>query len=207
MHFSFRTLVTGLSYVLLCSTTHAQTDHLAAPSSTLIKQDVNEVTLDVVVRDKHRHFVRDLTAGDVQITDDGKPIVLKSFRLTSRDAKATQLRTVTVLLDRSEPQTSRAAYEAIALLVRDLAGSNTYLSAWRIENRLIRISDFTADVPQFQESLRTALLPVKQPAQARTPETVPAALSGVLLEAPAKGARDRGTNTCSRLACESFGAG
>ena len=46
----------------------------------------NEVVLDAVVKDKKGHTVKDLTAADFQIVEDGVPQEVRSFRLISRES-------------------------------------------------------------------------------------------------------------------------
>jgi VWFA-related protein len=56
----------------------------SAPSTgpgPTIRATVNEVALDIVVRDKHGKLVKNISPADVQIYEDGKPQKLLSFRL------------------------------------------------------------------------------------------------------------------------------
>src|SRR5437899_584278 len=46
----------------------------------------NEVVLDAVVKDKKGHAVKDLTAADFQITEDGASQEVRSFRLVMRES-------------------------------------------------------------------------------------------------------------------------
>jgi VWFA-related protein len=57
----------------------------AAPAEAVptIHATVNEVSLDLVVRDKHGKLVKNLKPGDVQIYEDGVLQQLRSFQLTS----------------------------------------------------------------------------------------------------------------------------
>ncbi len=45
----------------------------------------NEVVLDAVVKDKKGRAVKDLTAADFQISEDGVPQEVRSFRLVTRE--------------------------------------------------------------------------------------------------------------------------
>src|SRR5438270_8633141 len=45
----------------------------------------NEVVLDAVVKDKKGHAVKDLAAADFEISEDGVPQEVRSFRLVTRD--------------------------------------------------------------------------------------------------------------------------
>src|SRR6267143_5168614 len=46
----------------------------------------NEVVLDAVVKDKKGHAVKDLTAADFEISEDGVPQDVRSFRLVTRES-------------------------------------------------------------------------------------------------------------------------
>ncbi|HAF22679.1 MAG TPA: hypothetical protein DCK93_07150, partial [Blastocatellia bacterium] len=45
----------------------------------------NEVVLDAVVKDKKGHAVKDLTAADFEVSEDGVPQEVRSFRLVTRE--------------------------------------------------------------------------------------------------------------------------
>jgi VWFA-related protein len=66
---------------LFLSFTGAQ-DRPAAPGPT-IRATVNEVALDLVVRDKHGKLIKTLKPGDVQIYEDGVLQQIRSFRLAA----------------------------------------------------------------------------------------------------------------------------
>src|SRR6266550_156958 len=46
----------------------------------------NEVVLDAVVKDKKGRAIKDLTAADFQISEDGVPQEVRSFRLITRES-------------------------------------------------------------------------------------------------------------------------
>ena len=52
----------------------------------LVRVRSNEVKLDVVVKDKKGHPVKDLTQGDFEIYEDGVPQQIQSFRFVMREA-------------------------------------------------------------------------------------------------------------------------
>src|SRR4051794_37550602 len=45
----------------------------------------NEVVLDAVVKDKKGRAVKDLTAADFEVSEDGVPQEVRSFRLVTRE--------------------------------------------------------------------------------------------------------------------------
>src|SRR5260370_42393842 len=60
-----------------------QTPAPAQSSQTTIRGTSQEVLLDVVVRDKRGRLVKDVSAKDFEITDDGEPQKILSFRLVT----------------------------------------------------------------------------------------------------------------------------
>src|ERR1039458_2428243 len=61
-----------------------------APPGPVIHAKVDEVALDLVVRDKKGRLVKNLTSGDVEIYEDGVRQQLRSFRLVTGDAVPAQ---------------------------------------------------------------------------------------------------------------------
>jgi VWFA-related protein len=61
----------------------AAQDRPATPSSPTIRATVNEVALDLVVRDKRGKLVKNLNAGDVKIYEDGVLQQIRSFSLAA----------------------------------------------------------------------------------------------------------------------------
>src|SRR6185436_9538713 len=53
----------------------------------VIRFRTNEVKLDIVVKDKKGRPVRDLTASDYEVMEDGVPQKIQSFRFVSREAQ------------------------------------------------------------------------------------------------------------------------
>jgi VWFA-related protein len=61
-----------------------------APPEPVIRAKVDEVALDLVVRDKKGRLVKNLTSGDVEIYEDGVRQQIRSFRLVTGDAAPAQ---------------------------------------------------------------------------------------------------------------------
>jgi len=78
---------------LVCSLTIVSLNRALCQTPTDKEQDIekltvgtNEVVLDAVVKDKKGHAVRDLTAADFEISEDGVPQEVRSFRLVTRES-------------------------------------------------------------------------------------------------------------------------
>jgi VWFA-related protein len=67
------------------SSTRSQTTSQQRPDEPVVRIKTNEVSLDIVVRDKKGRPVRDLTPADFEIYEDGVRQQIGSFRLVLRD--------------------------------------------------------------------------------------------------------------------------
>jgi VWFA-related protein len=83
------TIVSGLLWPVLAVASGAQSAPTAETAPT-IRATVNEVVLDLVVRDKHGKIVKNLKPGDVSIYEDGVQQQIRSFRLLEGTAAAAQ---------------------------------------------------------------------------------------------------------------------
>src|SRR5215471_3439468 len=57
-------------------------------SDDVLRVRTNEVRLDIVVKDKKGHAVKDLTQGDFEVQEDGISQKIQSFRFVSREGSA-----------------------------------------------------------------------------------------------------------------------
>ncbi|HEY2961495.1 MAG TPA: VWA domain-containing protein [Pyrinomonadaceae bacterium] len=76
-------LITSLGFApaLVCGQTGSAQDQ-----DEVVRVRSNEVRLDVVVKDKKGHAIRDLKASDFEILEDGVPQKVESFRFVVREA-------------------------------------------------------------------------------------------------------------------------
>jgi VWFA-related protein len=100
----------------------------------VIKSNVNEVIVPVVVRDSQGHLVRNLSRHDFQVFDDGKPRVLTGFMLIENVAGAgaassTNATAPNALPAPDQPQSSGQRF--VVLLFDDLNLNNSELTAVR----------------------------------------------------------------------------
>src|SRR5258706_4088490 len=74
-----------LASVLLCSQQNRDQQNRAAETPQVtVRSTSQEVLLDVVVRDKKGRLVKNLTAKDFELTDDGERQTIRSFRQVKR---------------------------------------------------------------------------------------------------------------------------
>jgi VWFA-related protein len=144
-------------------------------SGTTLHATANEVLLDFVVRDKHRKIVKNLKPGEVQISEDGVPQKILSFRLAegyeaqerqqsqakgAKPAKAPAVRTT------STPQTLRKVnlicivfhnqdnldqtmkkyrLEAVQEFLGNQMQPDTWIGVFSLGSRLTVLHPFTGD--------------------------------------------------------------
>jgi VWFA-related protein len=135
-------------------------------SNTTIRSSVEEVVLDLLVRDSKGKAVKNLTADDVTVLEDGKPQKIKSFRLVAghearqevvaaASAAAGGGKTVSaplpgvnlicLVFQNLTPYNKKYATEAAQEFVKNQMQPNTWLAAFTLNSRLVPLHDFTTD--------------------------------------------------------------
>jgi VWFA-related protein len=140
-----------------------------APAAQIKSVTVEEVVLDIVVRDKKGKPVTDLEPGDLSVSDNGTKQALTSFRLVrgkeavSAQGAATaleplrQLRLVTLAFDALGAADQRKNARTAALdLVKGDQGTNVYYSVVVINTRLLALQQFTNDKEALAKAIDRA---------------------------------------------------
>src|ERR1022692_3432757 len=146
-------------------------------SQSTIRSTSQEVLLDVVVRDKKGRQVKDLTAKDLVITDDGEHQTIRSFRFingidapTEAGATATvpegtpyggmdplrQIRIITLVFGRLGDDGRNNARTAVNDLLKNETGPNLFFAVFSIDQRLSVLQQYTTN----KELVRKAVLKV-----------------------------------------------
>jgi VWFA-related protein len=146
----------------------------AAPSpATTISTSTNEVVLDVVARDKKGRDVKDLKQSDFQVTDNGDPVQIKSFRLVDRGSgvqpaaapsqasmphieAARQLRLVTLVFQGLDENGRKLSRQAAMDLIKGNPEPNVYYSVFTIDQRLSALQPFTNDRDLLKKAIDKA---------------------------------------------------
>jgi VWFA-related protein len=134
-----------------------------------IKTTVDEVLLDMIVRDKKGKPITDLKPDDITVTDNGAKQTLLSFRLVrgSDAVSATgattpldplrQIRLVTLAFEQiSAPDQRKLARSAALDLVKGDQGTNVYYSVVVIDTRLLVLQQFTKDHAALTKAIERA---------------------------------------------------
>ncbi len=142
----------------------------AAPQTT-VKATVEEVVLDMVVRDKKGKPVTDLQQNQVTVVDNGVKQNITSFRLV-RGAEAVsstgattkldplrQVRLVTLAFEALDDPTQRKTARTAAIdLVKGEQGTNVYYSVVVINTRLLVLQAFTKDKTALNAAIEKATM-------------------------------------------------
>jgi len=145
-----------------------QTAPAASPTQPpLITTTVDEVILDVVVRDKKGKPVTDLTAADFTVADAGVRQKLTGFRLV-QGAEAIsegsrtpldplrQIRLVTLVFERLGVEARRVARQAAQDLIKGDQAQNVFYSVVAIDRQLFVLQPFTSDKDRLKKAIDQA---------------------------------------------------
>ena len=154
-----------------------------------VKTNVEEVLLDLVVRDKKGKPVTDLKPEDLTVTDNGAKQAILSFRLVrgSEALSATgattpldplrQIRLVTLAFEPlAAPDQRRMARSAALDLIKGDQGTNVFYSVVVIDTRLLVLQHFTKDRDALAKAIDRATQGVSAPRLASESDAIMAEL-------------------------------
>src|SRR5690349_7951614 len=145
---------------LVCPPALSQQPAAPAPVAQppTVKTSIEEVLLDIIVRDKKGKPIADLKAEELTIIDNGAPQTITSFRLvrgaeaisptgaTSKLDPLRQLRLVTLAFEpMGELDQRKLARSAAIDLIGGEQGGNVYYAVMAINTRLLLLQPFTND--------------------------------------------------------------
>ena len=136
------------------------------PPEPVISTTSKEVVLDVVVRDKKGKTVRDLEQSQVEVSDNGEPVKIVSFRLVEPAGEAKtggatldplrQLRLVTLVFENLGQDGRLLARQAALDLIKGGPEQNVYYSVFTISQRLSALQAFTNDRDLLKKAINRA---------------------------------------------------
>jgi VWFA-related protein len=165
-----RALFATLAIVLWVPSGSAQTQPpVAPPSQTTIKTNVDEVLLDIIVRDKKGKPITDIKPEDVTVLDNGTKQKITAFRLvegaeavSNEGARTTldplrQIRLVTLAFaDMGGNDQRLMARRAATDLIKGEQGTNVFYSVVAISTQLHVLQPFTADKEVLRKAIERA---------------------------------------------------
>jgi VWFA-related protein len=139
----------------------------------------SEVIVDVVVKDKKNRLVKDLTAADFEVFEDGVRQHLQSFRLVTREIdttptaiqksdapqpsrevpsrpEAVPVNAVAIVFDRLSPDARARATSAALTYAGKAEGGNDYIGVFAIDQSLRAIQPFTSNRQLARQAIESA---------------------------------------------------
>lgn len=108
-----------------------------------IRTHVDEVSIDLVVRDKHHKPVLNLQPGDMAVTDDGTPVKLDTLHLVQGQSSHGHL--VVLLFDQFAGQLAKQTRTTADKVLKVLPTQDYSLAVMNIGGRLRLMQGFTTD--------------------------------------------------------------
>ena len=139
-----------------------------------------ELSLDLIVRDKHGRPIRDLRPEEIKITDDGASVTIKALHPAARNKAAPepvdprrQLHLVSLVFDGLNSAARRLARKSALELIRTASGPQVYFSVWQISDRLQLLQQFTRDPVKLAQAIDSALPESRQGRTNASPQAQP----------------------------------
>jgi VWFA-related protein len=158
-----------LSSALLLAAMLAPRPAPAQQAAQTVKSNVEEVVLDLIVRDKKGKPVTDLKPEDISVLDNGAKQTITSFRLVSGSEALTssgvksaldplrQIRVVTLAFSAlAEVDQRKMARTAAIDLIKGDQGTNVYFAVVAINTRLYVLQQFTRDKAALTKAIERA---------------------------------------------------
>ncbi len=142
-------LLAGMLFALLARPAKGQAPAANAPAPAPTDQvpsfrtNVDEVSLDLVVHDKHHKPVLDLKPEDIAITDEGTPVKLNAFRLVRGDANSEH--TISLIFDHFEGPLAKSARIMAEKILKALPTAGYSFAVMDFSGRLRLLQGFTSD--------------------------------------------------------------
>ena len=157
--------------MVLLSVPHAQSP--SAPQLPVVRTGTTAVVLDVVVRDRRGHPVRDIQQSELMVLEDGAPREVRSFRLIERSAPSAIAQSapgsdqpdalryptlITFVFDHlTQNGRALARRAAIQFVSRELA-ANQWVAVYGLEQRLRLAQPFSRDAPELRSAIERATM-------------------------------------------------
>lgn len=138
------------------------------PAAPAITVDVDEVVVDLIVRDRRGRLVKDLRPEEVEIYEDGQRQQVLSLRLIEgpqavleNQQRVTldplrQLRLVSLVFERLGPDAMRLSRDAANHLVAKESDPNVYFAVFRVDPALRVLQGFTRDRTLLRKAIERA---------------------------------------------------
>jgi VWFA-related protein len=125
----------------------------AAEQTPTINTNVDEVSLNLVVRDKKHNLILDLKPEDIAVTDNDAPVKLSGFRLVHADAAASTGNMITLVFDTFRGPTAKSTRIIADKVLALLPAKGYSFAVLDFTSRLRLIQGFTEDRKAVQDAV------------------------------------------------------
>jgi VWFA-related protein len=144
--------------VFFISLVHGQAkpETQTSPAATVptVSQNVDEVTLDIVVHDKRNKLILDLKPEDFVVSDNDTPVNLTGLHLVRGDAKADHL--ITFVFDRFEGAGAKNAQSIANKILKMVPAKGYSFAVLDFSGRLRLIEGFSEDRKTISQAVSVA---------------------------------------------------
>ncbi|MCX7604162.1 MAG: VWA domain-containing protein [Bryobacteraceae bacterium] len=138
------------------------------PAAPVITVDVDEVVVDLIVRDRRGRLLKDLRPEEIEIFENGQRQEVRSLRLIEgpqavleNQQRVTldplrQLRLVSLVFERLGPEAMRLSRDAANHLVARETDPNVYFAVFRVDPALRVLQGFTRDKGLLRKAIERA---------------------------------------------------
>ncbi|MBV8811784.1 MAG: VWA domain-containing protein, partial [Acidobacteriaceae bacterium] len=160
------------------------------PQSPRIVTKVEEVSLDLVVRNKKGKLVSDLNPADLEILDGGAPAKISDLHLVNGSPSGS---IVTLVFDPLEAAAARQARDAALQLLKLAPASSISFAVLEVQGRLRLFQEFTSNRESLKRAIDAATGMIKT-----NPEKESAAAEKQLIQT-ARGASEAPSRTLAQV--------
>ena len=143
----------ALLTILFAGAIHGQSTpdkDTGSSASTTVVKNIDEVSIDFVVRNKKKP-VLDLKPEDVVVTDDGSVVKLSDLRLVTGQSSANHL--ITFLFDSLDPSAATNAREVAEKILKLIPEQGFSFSVFNTDGRMRLFQEFTPDRKEVQHAI------------------------------------------------------
>ena len=148
-------VVALLAVILLVPWAYGQTTPGPTSEVPTIITNAQEVSLDLVVRDKKDKPILDLRPEDITVTDNGSPVKLSDLRLVTGLSGVDHL--VTLVFDRFQPSAAKNAHDIATKILKMVPPeSGVSFAVLKVDGRLRLLEKFTAERDALGKAIAVA---------------------------------------------------
>jgi VWFA-related protein len=136
----------------------AETGGAAQQSETpTLSTNVDEVSLDLVVRTKGGKPILDLKPADLEVTDNGAPVKLSDLRLVTGTSESERL--ITLVFDRLDPGPAKVARQMAAKILAVIPKAGYSYAVLQMNGRLRLMQPFTTNLDTVNQAIADTTAP------------------------------------------------